>query len=154
MHRLISTFTRRKVNIESLTVSATEREGISRFTLVVKTTSSLIKTITKQIDRIIEVQEAFFSENSQLVFQEVAFFRVGPIEMKLRPEIEELAHRYGAKVVYANGNSLVFEHAGSEDDIDALYRLFESYGVQEFVRSGRIALRKEFGDREIFGSSK
>jgi len=148
MHRLISTLTRRKVNIESLTVSETETKGISRFTLVIKVTHSLIKTITKQIDRIIEVREAFFSENSQLIFQEISFTRVGPIKKDQRQELEELATRYDAKVAYAAGDNIVFEHAGSEDDISSLYQLLEPYGITEFVRSGRIAIRKEFGDRE------
>lgn len=149
MHRLISTFTRRKVNIDSLTVSETERKGISRFTLVVQVTPVLIKTITKQIDRIIEVREAFYSENSQLIFQEIAFTRVGKIEMNKKGEIEELANRHGARVVYATEDSLTIEHAGSEDEIGSLYQLLKPHGILEFVRSGRIAIRKEFGDTEV-----
>ena len=37
LHRLTSTLTRRKINIESLTVSETVETGISRFTIVVNT---------------------------------------------------------------------------------------------------------------------
>ena len=51
LHRLVSTFTKRKVNIESLTVSETERRGISRFTIVVIIDEDLIKTIVKQIGK-------------------------------------------------------------------------------------------------------
>lgn len=142
LHRLTTTLTRRKVNIESLTVSETETKGVSRFTIVVKVTPELISKITKQIDRIIEVRKAYFSENEELIFQEIAFIRVSGSTEK-RHEIEELAHRYNAAIAYATKSCLIVEKAGSEDDINSLYTLLEPYGISEFTRSGRIAVRKD-----------
>ena len=142
LHRLTTTLTRRKVNIESLTVSETEKKGVSRFTIVVKLTPELISKVTKQIDRIIEVRHAYFAENADLIFKEIAFIRVSGSPEK-RHEIEELAHRYDATVTYASNSGLLIEKSGSEDEINSLYMLLEPYGIQEFTRSGRIAVKKE-----------
>ena len=53
LHRVTVLFTRRKINIESLTVSGTEKEGISRFTIVVKITMDEAQKIGKQLRRIV-----------------------------------------------------------------------------------------------------
>lgn len=153
--RINTLLTRRRINIESLTVSETEKKGISRFTIVVNTTPSLIRKIVKQIDRIIEVVDAFVSENPSLIFQEIAFFRVETETPQRRMEIEELAHRYGAMVTYASDSGLVLEKAGTEDQINSLYLLLEPFGMKEFVRSGRIAIRKTMRKgKELFEEDK
>lgn len=142
LHRLTSCLTRRKVNIESLTVSETETKGVSRFTIVVNTDPELVMKIVKQIDRIIEVVEAFVSENQQLIYREIAFIKVDIVDAEKRLQVEELAHRYGAHVTYATEGAIVVEKTGTEDEIDSLYRLLEPFRISEFVRSGRIAIRK------------
>ena len=148
LHRITVLFTRRKVNIESLTVSETEQHGISRFTIVVKTTRDSVEKIAKQINRIIEVVDVFVAENRDLVFKEIAFFRVQTKGPQHRSEVEEHAHRYGATVVSAHDDYLILEKTGSEDDINSLYLLLEPFGLREFLRSGRIAMltRERNGD--------
>lgn len=144
LHRITVLFTRRKVNIESLTVSETEKKGISRYTIVVRASKDLVEKISKNIQRVIEVTEVFVSENRELVFAEIALFKVeSRSEQQSRLKIEELAHRYGATVVYGAADYLVIEKAGQEDEIDSLFLLLEPFGILEFVRSGRIALRKQ-----------
>lgn len=151
LHRLTAVLTRRKINIESLTVSETETKGISRFTIVICVEPVMMKKIAKAIDRIIEVVDVFVSENSELLFKEIAFFRVATENKDARPKIEEHAHRYGATVSYVGDDSLVLEKTGAEDDINSLFRLLEPFGILEFVRSGRIAVRKKpRRERELF----
>lgn len=142
LHRINTLLTRRKVNIESLTVSETEKKGISRFTIVVKTNPDLISKVVKQIDRIIEVVEVYVSENRQLIFKEIAFLRVATGTAEKRIEVEEHAHRYGAHVAYATDHDLLVEKTGTEDEVNSLYLLLEPFGITEFIRSGRIAVRK------------
>ena len=143
LHRLTSTLTRRKINIESLTVSETVETGISRFTIVVNTSPNLIKTVTKQIDRIIEITKAYYSEDQDLVFKEIALIRVASKDVKAREEIEQKASDYDSHITYVCDKYVIVEKTGTEDEINSLYRMFESYGVIGFVRSGRIALKKD-----------
>lgn len=142
LHRIVVAFTRRKVNIESLTVSETEQVGISRFTIVVKSPFEAVQKIARQIDRIIEVREVYVSRDSDIVFKEIAFFKIATDSASKRAEIEDLAHRYDAKVTYAEKEFLVLEKTGDEDSISSLFLVLESFGIKEFVRSGRISILK------------
>jgi acetolactate synthase-1/3 small subunit len=142
LHRVTAIFTRRKVNIESLCVSETEQKGISRFTIGVRLTEEAVTKIVGQIGRIIEVVEVYAHVDEELVFKELAFFKVRTETPKARMEVEELAHRYGAAMAYASKRFVVIEKSGTESDVDSLYRLLEEFGIAEFVRSGRIAMVK------------
>lgn len=143
LHRLTVIFTRRKLNIESLTVSETERKGISRFTIVVKSDQETIHKVTNQISRVVEVLEVTAEQDSALIFKEIAFYRVKTTLPEQRAQIEEVTHRNGAHIVLIKNNAVVVEKTGSEEDIDSLYLLLEPFGINEFVRSGRIALARD-----------
>jgi acetolactate synthase-1/3 small subunit len=142
LHRITAIFTRRKINIESLCVSETEQPGISRFTIGVKMDRDAVRKVVGQIRRIIEVVEVYAHVDEDLVFKELAFFKVKTETPKGRMEVEELAHRYGASMAYASKHYVVLEKIGTEGDVDSLYCLLEQFGIEEFVRSGRIAMEK------------
>lgn len=142
LHRLTAVFTRRKVNIESLTVSETERAGVSRFTIVVVTLPEVVEQIAKQINRIIEVVDLFYAENEALVFKELALYKVRTASPADRSAVEEEAHRHQAIVIHAAPDHLVVERSGSEEEITSLYFLLERFGISEFIRSGRIAIAR------------
>lgn len=140
LHRVTAVFTRRKTNIDSLTVSETERSGVARFTIVVRSEDEPVSLIVKQIARIIEVVDVFYAENDALIFKEIAFYKVRTSAPESRNAVEEEAHRHRAIVVYAEPDYLVVEKTGTEEEISSLYFLLERFGVAEFIRSGRIAI--------------
>lgn len=143
LHRITVIFTRRKLNIESLTVSETERKGVSRFTIVVRAEDLLIEKVLKQIRRIVEVLSVSARPNHDLLFKEIAFYRVDAAGPEKRSQIEELSRRYGSTILHLSESSLVIEKTGNEEEVNSLYLLLEPYGIKEFVRSGRIAITKE-----------
>jgi len=59
LYRISDLFLRRKVNIESLMVSKTEKPGISKFVIIVNTSEVIVERTIKQIHRIIEVTKAY-----------------------------------------------------------------------------------------------
>lgn len=143
LHRITTMFTKRKINIDSLTVSETEQHGISRFTFVVKVDDRLIDTLVKQLKRIIEVHDAFASRNDDLIFGEIAFIRIFTDSDDERAKVEEKANRYDAEVIYAGEDSIVVQKTGSYAQIQTLYKLLQTHGTAEFISSGRIAIRKD-----------
>lgn len=143
LNRITIIFTRRKINIDSLTVSETENKGISRFTIVVTCNEHMKQKLVRAINRTIEVVQVFSSENRDLIFQEIAFYRIKAETPDQRTKLEAIAEKHGARVAYAADEYLVIENAGSEDEIDTLYKMLEGYGILEFIRSGRIAIRKD-----------
>ena len=150
--RITTLFTRRGLNIESLTVCDTETNGISRFTIVIYCTRDLAEKVSKQINRVVEVKNVYFNENRNLIYKEIAFYKVETKDPKNRIEIEDHATRHGAEIIYAEDTFLVVEATGTEDEIKSLFRLLEPFGIKEFVRSGRIAVRKEKRFVEIEGN--
>jgi len=142
LQRITIMFTRRNLNIESLTVSETETHGISRFTIVVETTEALIKTLVKQLHRIIEVVDVYASENRDLIYKEIALFKVATDSSEKRQQIEDLSLRHHAEVTHASDTYVVVEKTGTEDEVRSLYLLLESFGIKEFLRSGRVAMLK------------
>ena len=59
--RVVSIFTRRHINIESLNTSKSSLPGIHRFTIVVFTTEEMIKKLVAQLDKQIDILKAFIS---------------------------------------------------------------------------------------------
>lgn len=142
LHRITTVFTRRKINVESLTVSDTEQHGISRFTIVVCIPESLSEKIVEQIRRVIEVREVFATEDSGLYFKEISFIKVRTNSADDRRRAEEIARGNGAAIIAAQPEALVVEQTGTEEEIRSLYLLLEPFGISEFIHSGRIAIRK------------
>src|ERR1700733_4327073 len=76
LYRIADLLLRRKINIESLTVSEIETKGLSRFTIVVKADAHIIEKVVKQLYRIIEVVEVFEKTDEELLFKEISLIKV------------------------------------------------------------------------------
>jgi aminotransferase len=143
LYRIADLFLRRKINIESLTVSEIEKQGISRFTIVICVNREMVEKIVKQLYRIIEIIKVFEKTDDALVFKELAFIKVSTKNPNERREVEDLAYLFHAKVHFVGRDFLIIEKTGSEEEINSLYALLRPFGIREFVRSGRIAVLKE-----------
>ncbi|MCC6933897.1 MAG: acetolactate synthase small subunit [Deltaproteobacteria bacterium] len=143
LHRITSVFTKRKVNIESLTVSETEHEEISRFTVVFYSEPEFVSQLVRPIQKIVEVVDAFASDDETLLYKEIAFLRVGFSSEWERADIEKMATKNNGKVILANGRTMVIEITGEEDEVDRFRDMLKAYPLKTFVRSGRIAIKRE-----------
>ena len=142
LYRIADMFLKRKINIESLTVSEVEASGSSRFTVSVRASKIAIEKITKQLYKIIEVVKVIEQTDEALIFREIALVKVGIKNAKDRREIENFALLFNAKIAFVDANSLVVEKSGTEEEINSLYTRLKPFGIKEYVRSGRIALVK------------
>lgn len=142
LYRIADLFLRRRINIESLTVSEISDRHMSRFTITVDADGSLVEKITKQIYRIIEVVKVIDTTDEQLVIQEVALLRVSVSTPEKREQINQIVHITGARVIHFAKREVTISMTGTDEQILALRDMCTPYGVKEFVRSGRIALVK------------
>ena len=69
-------FNRRKLNIDSLNVSTTEINGVSRFTIVVHSTLESATKVVKQIRKLVDVLAAFLYEEDEIYYQEIALYKL------------------------------------------------------------------------------
>lgn len=151
LYRIADLFLRRKINIDSLTVSETERPGISRFTILVTADKVIVDKVVKQLYRIIEVLKVFEAADQDIVVKELAFIKVSTKNPEKRREVEDLVRLFNAKVTYVAHDFLVVEKSGAEHQIDSLVQLLKPFGIKEFIRSGRIAVMKEQAHEKLDG---
>jgi len=140
--RVVSVFTRRHINIESLTTSQSSMEGIFRFTIVIHVTEEQVKKVVAQLDKQVEVLKAFYNSADEIVYQEVALYKV-PIKMYAEGGlIEKLMRKHHARVLTIESEYLVIEKTGHQEETEKLLNELKKTGIYEFVRSGRVAITK------------
>ena len=143
-------FTRRKINIESINVSETEVEGVSRYTIVVKTTLERAEQVVKQINKLIEVLGAYLYKEDEVYYQEIALFKMPTVAFLNGNEIERLVRNNGARILVIEENHIVIEKTGHRVEIRELFNKLKPFGVLEYVRSGRIVITKSKRKTDTF----
>ena len=150
MNNITIIFTRRKINIESLNVSTTEIKGMSRFTVVIRTSREQADKVCAQIRKLVDVLGAFVYEDDQIFYQEIALYKV-PTKVFLNGQkIEDLVRRNGARILVVEEDHIVIEKTGHKDETHDLYEKLEPFGLLEFVRSGRVAISKSKRKTEAY----
>ncbi|WP_333662126.1 acetolactate synthase small subunit [Chishuiella changwenlii] len=140
--RIAGIFTRRKINIESLSTSPSEIENIHRFTIVIVESEEVVRKLCMQIEKQIDVLKAYFNNNDELIWQEQALYKVPTNIIVEKAYVERLLRQYGANTVVIRNDYTVFETAGHREEIDNLTQELTKYGLIEFVRGARIAIIK------------
>ncbi|OQP56104.1 acetolactate synthase small subunit [Niastella yeongjuensis] len=142
LNRIAIMFSRRKINIESLNTSPSEIEGIHRFTIVINEVEEVVKKLARQIEKQVEVLKAYYNTNDEIVWQELALYKVPTDEIAEKVKVERLLREYGARAVVIRKDYTVFETTGQREEINKLIAVLEPYGLIEFVRSARVAIIK------------
>ena len=76
LNRIATIFLKRHINVESLNVSRSEIDQVSRFTIVAYMTETAVKKLVGQIEKQIEVIKAYYHTDDELVFHETALFKI------------------------------------------------------------------------------
>ena len=140
--RVSGIFTRRKINIESLSTSPSEIENVHRFTIVIEESEEVVRKLCMQIEKQIDVLKAYYNNNDELIWQEQALYKVPTNIIAEKAYVERLLRKYGANTVVIRNDYTVFETAGHREEIDNLTQELTKYGLIEFVRGARIAIIK------------
>lgn len=140
--RIAMVFSRRGINIESLNVSPTEIESISRFTIVVEVTEETIRKISRQIQKLVEVIKVYYNTHDEIVWQELALFKIETNIVSEKFYVERVLRQYGATIVSVRNDYTVFTIVGHREEIDNFLKIVEPHGLIEFIRSGRVAVIK------------
>lgn len=142
LNRIAIIFSRRKINIESLNTSPSEVEGIHRFNIVITETEDVVSKVVKQIEKQVEVLKAYYNTADEIVWQELALYKVPTDQIAEKVKVERLLRQYGARAVVIRKDYTVFETTGHREETEKLVEVLEPYGLIEFVRSARVAIIK------------
>ncbi|MDE3252122.1 MAG: acetolactate synthase small subunit [Bacteroidota bacterium] len=140
--RIATMFSRRKINIESLNTSPSEAEGIHRFTIVINEIEEVVQKLARQIEKQVEVLKAYYNNNDEIVWQELALYKVPTDEIAEKVKVERLLREHGARAVVIRKDYTIFETSGHREETDKLVEVLAPYGLIEFVRSARVAIIK------------
>lgn len=140
--RIVSVFTRRHINIESLTTSKASIKGIHRFTIVVNLEEEEVRKLVAQIDKQVDVIKAFYYDETEIIHQEVALYKVPTSGFTNGNSLERLIRKHNARILEIEPEFTVIEKTGHAEETEALLHELEKIGIYEFVRSGRIAIVK------------
>ena len=142
LHRVTTCFTRRKINIESLTVSESEVKGIHRYTIVVQLEEENVRKLVAGLEKQIEIYLVLYYSEEQIVFHEIAMYKMPTSAMTAGGAAEQVLQKHGARLVATEPEFSVYEKTGHREETKLLFDELEPLGALEFVRSGRVAITK------------
>lgn len=143
LNRIAIIFSRRKINIDSFNTSPSEIEGIYRFTILVNETGDVVSKLARQIEKQVDVLKVYFNTNQDIIWQEIALYKVPTDTIAEKAPVERLLRENGARVVAIRKDYTVFETTGHREETESLLQALQPFGLIEFVRSGRIAIIKD-----------
>ena len=143
LNRIAIIFSRRKINVESLNTSPTEVDSVHRFTIVIEETEEVVKKLCRQIEKQVDVLKAYYNTNDEIVWQELALYKVPTNIIAEEVKVERLLREHGASAVVIRKDYTVFQVSGHREETDNLIKVLEPYGLIEFVRSARVAIIKD-----------
>ena len=147
LNRVASLMRARNFNIDSLAVSRTDRESISRMTITLHGDDVAIEQTAKQLYKLIDVLKVQDVTADQVVEHELALIKVRATDFN-RAEVIKIVELYKGRIVDIAPDAVIVEATGTESEIDALVTLMRGYGIKELVRTGAIVMLRGAGSIE------
>ena len=137
--RISALFSRRGFNIQSLAVGPTEREEVSRMTVVAQgADEAALEQITKQLNKLIEVRKVLELGDSA-VRREMVLVKVRA-DAATRSQVIDVVGLFRGKAVDVSAETITIEATGSDEKLQALLEMLSPHGIVELVQSGQVAL--------------
>ena len=143
LNRITIVFTRRKINIDSLIVSESSIEGIYKFLVVVNATKDMVEKVVAQIEKQIDVIRAFYHTNEELIYTEIALYKVATEAICEGDTVERIVRKAGARILEITREYIVIEKTGFTEETQALFEELNRFKVMQFTRSGRVAITRD-----------
>lgn len=142
LSRIAAIIARRHFDIVSITVSPSAMEGIYRLTIVVHLEEDQVRKLTEQIEKQIDVLKAYYYQNDEIIYQEIALYKVPSSAFFDGERVERLIRKHNARILTIEQAYIVIEKTGHFAETEALLNELKAIGIYEFVRSGRVAVVK------------
>lgn len=141
LNRVASLFRRRAFNIESLTVGPTEKEGVSRMTIVIDSNQTNAERVTANLYKLVNVIQITDLAEQPMVSRDLALIKVSA-NPERRSEIMQLVEVYRSRIVDVANDSLIIEITGDEAKIESFVEVMRPFGILEMVRTGVVAMAR------------
>jgi len=140
--RITIVFTRRKINIDSLTVSESAISGVYKFTIVINETADRVERVVGQLEKVVDVMKVYANTNDEMIYQEIALYKVSAEYLFDSDKIETIVRNSGARLLEITRDYVVIEKTGHSHETQKLFEELKPYDVLQFIRSGRVAITR------------
>ena len=137
--RVSNLFRRRSFNIDSLSVGRTQRENISRMTIVMESDAAEADRLVKNLYKLVDVVHVDHLHGQPSVVRDMALVKV-EASSENRREVIQICDIFRARIIDVSAESLVVEITGEEEKLEHFTELVRPFGIVEMVRTGVIAL--------------
>lgn len=141
LNRVASLFRRRGFNIESLAVGHTEKDGVSRMTIVMEADDVVARRVEANLYKLVNVLRVEDVTNLPSVTRDLALIKV-KANASERAQVLQMCDVFRARAVDVGPEALIVEITGTEEKIESLCELLRPFGILELVRTGRIAMTR------------
>ena len=147
LNRVASLMRARNFNIDSLSVSRTDREEVSLMTITLHGDAVRVEQAAKQLYKLVDVLKVQDVTTDQLVEHELVFVKVRASDQN-RAEVIKVVELTRGRIVDIAPESVIVEATGTESEMDALVALLRAYGIKELVRTGAVVMLRGAGSIE------
>ena len=141
LNRFTGVLSRRQVNIESISVGATENPDVSRIIIDVNSHNE-VEQIIKQLNRQIDVIRIRDITDVPHLEREVILVKVSAPTSK-RAEILAIIQPFRASVVDVAPSSITIQMTGDAEKSEALLRVIRPYGIKNIARTGATGFTRD-----------
>jgi acetolactate synthase-1/3 small subunit len=135
-------FTRRCLNIEDVSASGCSIPGVHKLTLTTWSDRVTMEKVVKQIEKRIDVIRAFLLTDDDIVYQEIALYKIPTKKLMDEQHLETIIRHHGARILDITPEYTVIEKAGQSWETEALFEQLKRYEIKQYVRSGRVCVTK------------
>ena len=141
--RVVSLFSGRGYNIESLTVAEVDHsKELSRITVVTSGTEMVIEQIKRLLEKMVPVYKVHdLTVEGAHVERELALVKVAVTSLQ-RSEVLRIGDVFRARIIDITPESYVFEMTGEQAKIDEFIALMQPLGLKEVCRTGIAAMSR------------
>ncbi len=139
--RIALVFARRGYNIDSLVVSETIDRNYSMMNIVATGDKKVLDQILKQLNKLVDVVHATDRTDDNVLQRELALIKI-QCDPEARKDVLQIAHALECEPLDVSENSLILQITGDSERLDSANRVFERYGVQEMIRTGKVLMAR------------
>ncbi|MBN1380465.1 MAG: acetolactate synthase small subunit [Deltaproteobacteria bacterium] len=139
--RIAGVFSLRSFNIESISANITKDPRMTKIILTTRGNQVNLDKIEKQINNLVDIVQVNDLTKIPSVRREMLLIRL-KVSKENQKRVSQTIEKLEGKVLSKEGGSWIVEITGDADDIVNIIDQFEKFGMDDFTRTGTIALEQ------------
>jgi acetolactate synthase-1/3 small subunit len=139
LNRITLVFSRRGYNIDSVVVSPSRNTDFSHMNIIASGDKDTLDQILKQLNKLVDVVHARDYSGLEKVEKELAMIKVR-CNPENRVDIMQIGHAFKGEVVDISDTTITIQVTGPSRKIDGIEKMFESHGIIEIIRTGKVLM--------------